>query len=343
MATISLIIPVYNTEKGKLRRCFDSIYHHQTYRDFEVLVIDDGSDDGCADYLSICQKSYGFCLVRQSNQGVSAARNYGMALSSGDYIMFVDSDDSLEAECLSRIVALIAESNADMILGGINMIEKGGTQKCAISGEKVITYVGKDVQKLQRYMLAIQCEADSKELSGLRCSGPWAKAIKKEVLKTLEFDTQLPVYEDLFFNLSMLDYTQTLVIDTAVWYNYFVYNDSAMHKFRENGIQEQKAVMKRLMAFKEDHGERFGAAVALKTVESLRRMFRGTIFFTKEHPLKKIHTVREVLKDDVVCELLSDMDEKQYPSKTWKEKVLRFSMAKKSVFIVSLYYLFMCN
>lgn len=340
MAVISLIIPVYNTEESKLGRCFDSIYG-QICKDFEVLVIDDGSDDWCAEYLSICQKSYGFSLIRQSNSGVSAARNYGLALSGGEYVMFVDSDDSLEEGCLSRIASLISKSDADVILGGIKIIEENGNiKKCAISNEKNITYSGSEIQKLQKYMLAIQCENNSEELSGLRCSGPWAKAIKRKVARNVEFDSKLPVYEDLFYNLSVLDNSQTVVVDTDIWYNYFIYNDSAMHKFRINGIQEQKNVMENLIIFKHSHDKSFGAAIALKTIECLRRMFAGTIFFTKKHPIRKIHTVREVLRDDMVCELLNDLNERLYRSTTWKEKVFRFSLKKKYAFIVSMYYIF---
>lgn len=98
---ISIIVPVYNVEKY-LVQCLDSI-QYQTYKDFEVILVNDGSTDGskeiCENY---CQGDIRFRLMNQTNQGQSVARNRGMQESTGDFITFVDSDDVIKEDMLDH-------------------------------------------------------------------------------------------------------------------------------------------------------------------------------------------------------------------------------------------------
>ena len=87
--TFSIIIPAYNAE-AYLSRCLDSIFS-QDYEDYEVIVINDGSTDGTA---TILKRYPQVKVINQSNHGMSSARNRGLEVAQGDYILFVDSDDS---------------------------------------------------------------------------------------------------------------------------------------------------------------------------------------------------------------------------------------------------------
>lgn len=94
----SIIIPVYNTEKY-LKRCFDSVIN-QTYNDYEVIVINDGSTDNSMDVI----KEYpDFKVINQKNQGLSEARNNGIKVSEGDYLIFLDSDDYIHEKLLETL------------------------------------------------------------------------------------------------------------------------------------------------------------------------------------------------------------------------------------------------
>ena len=109
----SIIIPVYNAERY-LQECLDSVMN-QTFRDFEVIAIDDGSNDGSADILRKVQESDSrIHIFRQQNKGSAAARNYGLLLAKGDYIAFLDADDRLESEYLRILVNLIETKDADI-------------------------------------------------------------------------------------------------------------------------------------------------------------------------------------------------------------------------------------
>ena len=110
---ISIVVPVYNAE-NYLEKCINSIIG-QTYRNLEIILIDDGSNDNS---LSICEK---FALqdnrikvFHQNNGGVASARNKGLSEASGEFIAWVDSDDSIEPEYIEKLYDAVKEYNADI-------------------------------------------------------------------------------------------------------------------------------------------------------------------------------------------------------------------------------------
>jgi len=110
---VTVIVPVYNTA-AYLQQCIDSI-RSQTYSNLEIILIDDGSEDGSG---SICdgygQEDSRICVIHQQNSGQSAARNKGIAQARGKYIQFVDSDDWLDIHCIETCVRVCEENNCDL-------------------------------------------------------------------------------------------------------------------------------------------------------------------------------------------------------------------------------------
>ena len=106
MPKFSIIIPVYNVEKY-IKRCLDSVFN-QTFNDFEVIVVDDGSTDKtntiCNDY---CKNNENMKVIHTEHVGVSASRNIGINNASGEYILFLDSDDYIDKNSLIYISELI--------------------------------------------------------------------------------------------------------------------------------------------------------------------------------------------------------------------------------------------
>ena len=111
---ISVIVPVYNVEPY-LRKCLDSIVN-QTYRDFEILIIDDGSTDGsgriCDEYA---EKDSRIKVFHTENRGLSCARNLGLAEAKGEWIGFVDSDDWIEPDMYEVLIRRAEETGADVV------------------------------------------------------------------------------------------------------------------------------------------------------------------------------------------------------------------------------------
>ena len=112
---ISVIVPIYNMEK-LMRKCLDSILA-QTFQDYECLLIDDGSKDGspaiCEEYAA---KDPRFIAYHKPNGGLSDARNYGIERARGDYTIFFDPDDWVDADCLEDMYAKAQETDADMVI-----------------------------------------------------------------------------------------------------------------------------------------------------------------------------------------------------------------------------------
>ena len=126
-AKISVIIPVYKVEQY-IRQCLDSVIG-QTYQNLEIILVDDGSPDGCG---MICdeyaKKDSRVIVVHQENQGVSVARNVGIEMATGEWIMFVDPDDWLELECCEKVIECVFSKPWDIVYFRHIMHDEKGTQ-----------------------------------------------------------------------------------------------------------------------------------------------------------------------------------------------------------------------
>lgn len=169
MELVSVIIPIYNTERY-LRRCIDSVCA-QTYSSIEIILINDGSTDGC---LDICEeymrKDARVRLINQVNQGQGKARNEGMKVASGEYYFFLDSDDYLEPDCIAVLCKALAEANADIsIIDYYDVTESGKLLKKRTQERKNVTIL--DSESAVEEMLYWK-------LFGV---APWGKIYKKEL------------------------------------------------------------------------------------------------------------------------------------------------------------------
>ena len=114
----SIIIPVYNAEKH-LSKTLESV-ENQCFTDFEVLLVDDGSTDSSTEICSsFADKDSRFILYKKSNGGVCSARNLGIRHANGEFVVFVDSDDVIEDSLLTDALRIISDSNADVLLFGM--------------------------------------------------------------------------------------------------------------------------------------------------------------------------------------------------------------------------------
>lgn len=133
MPEFSIIIPVYNVERY-LGRCIDSVLR-QSHADFELILIDDGSTDSCTE---ICDKyakiDSRVIVIHQENQGVSCARNRGLSISKGKYIVFVDSDDTIDENYLYHMGMI--DEDVDLVMCGVNHVYSNGKIENRLHYEK---------------------------------------------------------------------------------------------------------------------------------------------------------------------------------------------------------------
>ena len=122
-ALISIIVPVYNQEKY-LSRCLDSILD-QTYKNLEIICVDDKSTDGSAEIIKhYVQKDSRIVYYRNTGKGVSSARNYGIERANGEYIGFVDSDDFIQPQMYEFMLRAMQENDCEMVACGYERVDR---------------------------------------------------------------------------------------------------------------------------------------------------------------------------------------------------------------------------
>lgn len=134
----SIVIPVYNVEKY-ITKCLDSI-KNQTYDNYEVIIVNDGTKDNSVDVINKYLSDPRFSLYSKENGGLSDARNYGIKYVKGDYIIFIDSDDYIDKHLLANLNDILSKKEYDIIKYKINIVDDNSNLICKetsnlISGE----------------------------------------------------------------------------------------------------------------------------------------------------------------------------------------------------------------
>ncbi|MDO5377337.1 MAG: glycosyltransferase family 2 protein [Clostridia bacterium] len=128
MCRVSVIVPVYQVE-AYLPRCLESILA-QTFRDFELILVDDGTRDGCPAIMeAYAQRDARIRCIRKENGGLSSARNAGLSVARGEFIAFVDSDDYVEPDMLADAVAAADESAAELVIWNYRLVDEAGVHE----------------------------------------------------------------------------------------------------------------------------------------------------------------------------------------------------------------------
>ena len=132
MSKVSIIIPVYNVEKY-LKKCLDSVIN-QTYKDIEIICVNDGSKDGSENILKeYATKDSRIKIIEKKNGGLSSARNAGLDVASGEYCYFVDSDDWIELNTIEKLTDIILSNDVDVVVHSANNIPED--ESCADMAE----------------------------------------------------------------------------------------------------------------------------------------------------------------------------------------------------------------
>ena len=225
--TVSIIVPVYNAE-SYLHKCLESILN-QTFKDFELILIDDGSTDSsgeiCDDYN---KKDCRIRVIHKLNEGVSIARNIGVEISKGKYIMFADADDYVELNWCEEMYSVITKNSNSMVISGICLYNerlKVNTKiyKKISDSEKSLRLTKKDLFFLYE-----------KHLINSPCNKIFISKIIKD--NNIKFDFNLSLGEDLLFNLNYLKKVdKDIFIINKCLYNYILRNEQCLdNKYYEN-------------------------------------------------------------------------------------------------------------
>ncbi|MBQ3786338.1 MAG: glycosyltransferase [Lachnospiraceae bacterium] len=224
MARISLIVPVYNTRIDYLRRCVESILF-QDHEDKELILVNDGADsDLCDSYEALCKKYPQIKYIYQENQGVSVARNAGLDAATGDFVMFVDSDDFISEGLLSDLEKRMSP-DLDILFFGYC------TSYTNRELERVIKNPDPELftpEVLQRAILNA-----NPAIGPLEVGAPWGKFIRRSVIEEngVRFKRGLKKGQDTVFTLHLLQHCRNVSYASVCGYHYRVVSTSISHRF----------------------------------------------------------------------------------------------------------------
>lgn len=256
----SVIIPVYNAEKT-LFRCVNSLLN-QGYSDAEIILINDGSSDNSG---IICKKfaesSRQIIYIDKKNGGVSSARNAGLDVASGKYILFVDSDDAVTENYFMQLDLLDSHTEYDFLWFSYGCVSREKTSVRLLKADSGQT--------------ALQCaEMFSQALCNKSINSPCNKRYKKQIIKdiSLQFDEQLSIGEDKVFNLQYaLACCNYLVSDKVL---YTVYTDSEQSLSR--GIRQDLS-----QQFQRLDDKILSVIGSYQMTEEMRRKYFEAVMFLK--------------------------------------------------------------
>ncbi len=239
---ISIIIPCYNIEKY-ISKTLESVFN-QTYQNFEIILVDDGSKDNTGKLLDdYSKKDKRIKVIHKVNEGVSQARNIGIENAVGEYIYFLDGDDLIENNLLERANEVFENNEIEIFSFGFNMIYENGKIKRKYSSEKYNNQVMKSKEFLSLFF--------TKKIGQHMCSF----IVKRELIQNKIFFTKgLERGEDLEFQIKMLLGNNSVYYDKVSFFKYVSRNGSVvqsrvklnifnflevLEKFRKN-IEDEK-------------------------------------------------------------------------------------------------------
>lgn len=238
---ISIIVPIYNCEKY-LEKCIKSLIN-QTYKDLEIILINDGSTDNsyeiCKKYKKIDKR---IKIINNNNKGVSYSRNQGIKIAKGDYITFVDADDYIETNTYQKVLSKFS-NEIDFIRYNTKHIDNKNFDKLYELKDKIIDIKQNEKRLFQHFFT---------KKNNIPCFSVLL-VIKKDIAKKIFFNEKLAILEDADFYLQLFNNSKTGLFLDLKKYNYYINYESAMHneKYYERNIfsiiEANKSIMKQLI------------------------------------------------------------------------------------------------
>lgn len=226
---IDIIMPVYNTPIDDLKRCLSSI-ERQTFKDYKVYIIDDGSLDDVRSFLDEYVRDKDEVIVKHVvNGGVSRARNIGIDSSSAEYLTFVDSDDTLEENFLEEAFSLIKDNDLDLVIGGYNEVKNGEVVKVRKCDDGFYIYDKSNLDLVMDKLLSGKLREDNKNIGSLPTGRIYTRLYKRSVLGDLRFNSSLGMSEDTLFMIDFMDRVKQIGLSSSIWYNYYI-NDYSISR-----------------------------------------------------------------------------------------------------------------
>lgn len=229
MDKVSIILPIYNVEKY-LNKCVDSI-RNQTYRNLEIILVDDGSKDSSGKICDeLSKEDSRIQVVHKNNGGLASARNSGYQVATGEYVMYIDSDDCVKEDTVKKCVDAIERDESDVVIFGYEKVSEDGNVLEVCSWDNKIYSHNEMTKRLYRAI----CE--------MSFGYAWNKLYRKSILDKSGVlgDAKVIDREDLVYNMELLKYWNKITYIDYVGYEYLQRSTSLLHNSnlaRLNGVE----------------------------------------------------------------------------------------------------------
>lgn len=210
---ISIIIPVYNVDEY-LDKCLKSVIN-QTYKNIEIILINDGSTDNSLNICKLYEKRYrNILLIDKKNEGVSIARNVGINMAKGEYITFVDSDDWIEKDYTEVLYRELKKDDFDLII----------SNGIVFNDLKIV-----ESNKINENIQFTSEEAIKELLLEKRISSScWGNIYKKNIINKIKFDSNMRIAEDMKFMVEVIERCTKIKVIKDEKYHYYLRKNSAV-------------------------------------------------------------------------------------------------------------------
>lgn len=280
---VSVIVPVYNVEQY-LEQCIKSIVN-QTYHNLEIILVNDGSTDGSG---TICEqyrkKDHRIQVIHQENRGLSGARNAGMDVFSGEYIMFIDSDDFVDHEIVEVMLREALENKLDIVLCGTVLCDQSGNKMSSSAIARSEIYTEDLFHPFFR--------SDYYSVSA------WGKLYHRDMVKGIYFPDR-KYHEDMFVAHRFLSRAKRVMIMDKAYYWYRQVQGSITHRsFQIKHLDAIEACVERSNFIKEIESkwsDESNAALVYTCCKCLERMFQAS-YYDREREQKIQRLVRQHVK-----------------------------------------------
>ena len=231
---LSVIVPVYKTEKY-LDKCINSIVN-QTYKNLEIILVDDGSPDNCPQMCDEWAKKDGrIKVIHKENGGVSSARNCGLDIAVGEYVAFVDADDYAEPNMYEVLLQGLEEYNVPVAECSVFREYENGTTERWGNADAEYEYVNKE-DVLKRLLLS----------RDLLIMSTWNKLFRSEAINSIRFDESIRINEDLLFVFQVFSNIDRHIFINKSLYHYIYRISSASHKKNQEAMFDELKVLDEL-------------------------------------------------------------------------------------------------
>ena len=309
---ISIIAPVYKIPKEYLEQCFTSVIR-QTYTNWELIIVDDGSQDGSGEYCDeFVKKDSRIKVIHQENAGVSVARNNGIENSNGDYIAFIDSDDWIDEDYLQKFINRLNEVDYDICICSAKVERK---TKSEINDFLIEDAIKCNEEQLYQLKSQLICRGLTKyHPPYVNVGVPWGKLYKKSFIidNKISFKPGVKRMQDNLFNLYAFKKAKCISYINKQTYHYRDFSESAVHKYNPNIISDFRPFLDELEKFViHENNEKWIIGANKRRITSINSYMSSYFFHKKNNKstLKKIKDLKDYLKKEEIIKAVKNTDE----------------------------------